>query len=125
MTMILFAMTVSCTTGIALDLLAIEMNNYFGFGIMTTIIDLLLMLGIMFTYSCLSELISSDLIEIGDFFYNFAWYQLLPVEKQKLLVLPIQRAQREVRLSGLGLCDCSLEVFSKVSFWLYHLRSDT
>lgn len=113
MTVILFGMTLLCTAAIALDLLAIELNDVVSLDRMNAIIDAFAMMSNMFAYSYLSEFISSDLIEIGDFFYNLAWYNL-SVDKQKLLVLPIQRAQRVFRLNGMGLCDCSLEFLSTV-----------
>lgn len=56
---------------------------------------------------------TTDLLEIGDIFYNSAWYRL-PIKEQRLLALPIQRSQREFRLSGLGFLDCSLAVYSSV-----------
>lgn len=123
MTVILFGMTLTCTTAIALDLLAIELNSAYSLDRMNAIIDSFIMMSNMLVYSCLSEFISSDLIEIGDFFYNLAWYQL-PVEKQKLFGLPIQRAQRIFQLNGMGLCNCSLEVFSKVFFYAAHVCLD-
>lgn len=63
----------------------------------------------------LSEWITSDFSEIGEIFYNSEWYEL-QVREQRLLTLPIGRAQRVFRLKGLGLFDCSLVVFLMVTF---------
>lgn len=66
--------------------------------------------------SCVfSEVITHDLCTIADIFYGYAWYRL-PVKQQKLFILPIQRANKALRLTGLGLVDCSLRVFASVSY---------
>lgn len=117
MELIIITMTLTCTLIIALSLFVVEVNclrveTLFAF------INITLIMMIMFTYCLLSERITSDLLEIGDVFYNSEWYRL-PFKEQRLLVLPIGRAQRVFRLSGLGLITCSLAVFLTVkSFYL-------
>lgn len=66
-----------------------------------------------FAHYYLSERVTFDLLEIGAIFYNLTWYQL-PVKQQRLITLPIARAQREFRLRNLNLSDCSLAVFLSV-----------
>lgn len=109
----LFVMALTCTMAVAMNLFAVELNGIFSMTTLVACIDLFSVNSLMVIYSYLSEWITSDLLEIGDIFYNSAWYQL-PVNEQRLLTLPIGRAQREFRLSGLGLFDCSLAVFSSV-----------
>lgn len=113
MEIILFTMTLTCTTIIALNLFAVELNGLLSMATLTAFCDLLGMLLLLIMFCYLSECITSDLLEIGDIFYNSPWYQLR-VEQQRLLALPIRRAQRVFRLKGLGLIDCSLVVFSSV-----------
>ena len=49
--------------------------------------------------------------------YNSNWFDW-PPELQKYVILIIARSQEPVRLTGLGLIYCSLEVFAKVR--IYH-----
>lgn len=62
----------------------------------------------------LSEKMTQRLQVIGDSFYGCSWFYL-ESSQQKMFLLPIQRAQREIRLNGLRLVECSLEVFLTVS----------
>lgn len=88
-----------------------------GIGMITTIINLLVQLVI---YCAFSEKVTNDLFESGDLFYESPWYRL-PVKLQKLYILPVQRSQKEFRLSGLGIIECSLGVFASVG--LLNLKS--
>lgn len=74
------------------------------------------LVGLTFVYFYLSESITMDFLEIGDLFYNSSWHRL-PAKQQKRLAMAIQQAQRELRLTAIGLFDCSLVVFASVSFW--------
>lgn len=113
MELVLLTSTVVCTISIALNLYALELNNTISAEAMDALFDLFLVVMLMFTYCYLSERVTADLFDIGDIFYNVDWFQL-PVNQQRFLVLPIQRSQRELRLQGLGLFDCSLAIFSSV-----------
>lgn len=68
---------------------------------------------ITYAYCLFSEMISADLAAIGDIFYGCAWYRM-PVKQQNRLMLPIQRAQVEFRLYGLGFIECSLKTYTSV-----------
>lgn len=111
---IIFTMALTVTVGTASELFAIELNEAFSFEAVNAMAYIAFVLALMYAYCSASERVTSYLLDVGEMFYNSAWYQL-PVKQQKLLVLPIQRAEREFRLSGLGLFDCSLAVFSSVS----------
>lgn len=117
MELISFSMILACTLVIALNLLAIELNYAISIEMLNVFINFSLMLISTFMYCYLSECLTSDLLDIGDIFYNSAWYQLA-VKEQRLSMLPIERAQRVFRLRGLGLFDCSLTVFSTVKVFL-------
>lgn len=67
-----------------------------------------------FLFCLLSENITLRLHVIADAFYECSWYYL-SAKYQKLFILPIQRSQKELRLNGLGLVNCSLEIFSRVN----------
>lgn len=67
-----------------------------------------------FLFCMLSENVTLRLQEIGDAFYGCSWYYL-DARQQRLFLLPIQRAQKELRLNGLNIVNCSLEIFSRVN----------
>lgn len=113
----LFNSTFTCVICIAFNLFVIELIESVNVEMMVAFIDIGFVIGLTFAYFYLAEWITSDLLSIGDHFYSSAWFQL-PVKQQKLLALPIQQAQRELRLKGLGLFDCSLPVFSSVMILL-------
>lgn len=62
----------------------------------------------------LSENVSVSMQMISDAFYGCAWY-CLSAKQQTLFLLPMQRAQKEIRINGLGIVDCSLAVFASVN----------
>lgn len=113
MTMVLFNLTFTCTIVIAANLVVVELSEAIDVEILVAFTDMATLIGMTFIYFYLAEWITSDLLGIADHFYNSAWHHL-PVKQQKLLVLTIQRAHRELRLKGLGLFNCSLPVFSSV-----------
>lgn len=113
MELILFNITFTCIIGIAFNLSVIDLNDSLSLEIIVALADLLLILSLTLAYFYLSEWITSDLLEIGDIFYNAAWYRL-PTMQQKLLIFPILRAGRPLHLKGLGFFDCSLALFASV-----------
>lgn len=114
MSFILFEMTLACTIIIAFSLFVVELNDSLNVEILVALIDMAICVGLTFVYFYFSEWVTSDLLQVGDVFYDSLWYRL-PTMKQKLLVLPIQRGGREFRLTGLGFFDCSLAIFSTVN----------
>lgn len=86
-----------------------HLNVNFGvmlFGLCVTILSIYIL-------CFLSENVTNTLEAIGDIFYNSAWYRL-PPKQQELFIVPIQRAQINFRLSGIGIVECSLKVFLSV-----------
>lgn len=67
-----------------------------------------------YMFCVLSENVTGRFADIGNAFYGCPWYYL-SAQQQKMFLLPIQRAQKEFRLNGLGMVDCSLEIFSRVN----------
>lgn len=108
----LFFQLLVCAVCIAVYMFGIE-SNVNPMIIVVSILGLAISLLSTYAYCFLSEFVTYKLSDIGDHFYNCAWYRL-PIKHQKLLVLPIQRAQVEFRITGLGLVECSLRVFSSV-----------
>lgn len=120
----LFNLTFTCVICVAFNLFVFELIESLNVEVMVAFIDIGFVIGLTFALFYIAEWITSDLLSVGDHFYNSDWFQL-PVRQQQLLVLPIQRAQRELRFKGLGLFDCSLPVFTSVKsiFIAYRLLS--
>lgn len=110
---ILFNITFTCIIAIAFNLFVVESSDGLSFETVSALVDISMIVGLSFAYFYFSERITTDLLEICDIFYNALWYRL-PARQQKLFMLAIQRGQREVRLTGLGLFDCSMPIFSRV-----------
>lgn len=89
------------------------------------LIAILTILPQTFFFCKLSENITDRLEAIGNVFYGCSWY-CLSAKQQQLFLLPIQRGQREFRMNGLGIVDCSLEIFWAVNtHWQRHLNNFT
>lgn len=113
MEVVLFVSTIVCTIVLALNLYVLESTESINIEILVALPHTALTVGVTFGYFYLSEVITSNLLDVGDFFYDSSWYRL-PANRQRLLMLPIQRAQSEFRLRGLGIVDASLPVFASV-----------
>lgn len=74
-----------------------------------------LFFAILITYilCSLSEKMTQQSYRIGDTLFESKWYKL-PIKEQKLLILFIQRSQKEFRLNGYKIIDCSLKTFVAV-----------
>lgn len=60
-----------------------------------------------------ADKLTKEASEVGDAIYNTAWYEM-PVEQQQMLLLPIQRSQKLIRLTGFGIYTYSLENFARI-----------
>lgn len=114
MSEILFSMLLTCTVIVAFNLFALESNAMFSVQTVIAVCNVGCLLPSNFTYCLLAEQVTDNLLHVGDILYDSPWYRL-PLQQQKLLIIPIQRAQREFRLKSLRLINCSLAVFSAVS----------
>lgn len=112
---ILFITSFTCTITLTFSLFVMELRDTLSFETLIAVLDMSLIIGLTFAYFYLSERITTDLWAIGDFFYNATWYRLT-AKRQTLFLLPVKRAQEKVRLTGLGLFECSLSVFATVCF---------
>lgn len=114
MSALLFYQLVFCAIAAAFSLFVINMNGLLSYTTAIAIIAISTVLIPTFIYCDLSERITSDLHEMANTFYSLAWYEL-PFMQQKCILLSIQRAQRGVDLTGLGIITCSLATFLSVS----------
>lgn len=60
-----------------------------------------------------ADKLTEEACEVGDAMYSTAWYEM-PVQQQMLLVLPLCRAQKLIRLTGFGLYTYSLQNFARI-----------
>lgn len=101
---------------IAFSLSAVDKNlSDFNVDILFCFVTLLTALSSTFIYCYYADKVTSNLVEIGDIFYRSEWYMLSP-KIQKLVILPIQIAQRPFRFSGYGIVDCSQAIFGTVKY---------
>lgn len=110
----LFIQLVICAIAMAFNLFALESHGIFSTHSMSTIIGLIVVLTFTFIVCYLAEALTLDLNGIADIFYDLAWYQL-PIKAQTLFIPIISHSLHEFRLNGIGLIECSLFVFGKVS----------
>lgn len=115
MELLLFTITLECTVVIAFNLCVLEMSATVNLEAIVALLSLLFILSMTFAHFYLSEWITTDLLSIGDTFYNSEWHRAITAKRRQFLVLPIQLTQREFRLQGLGLFDCSLAFFLSVN----------
>lgn len=73
-----------------------------------------------YVFCYFAENVTDDLLSISDSFYQSNWYQYPAKQQRTLFMLAIRRAQSECRMSGLGLVDCSLGVYTLVWMWVVH-----
>lgn len=109
----LFYQLLMCASIIAFNLFVLESNNIFSFDGIVASYEVLCYGTLTFIYCYLSDAITSNLYDIGDSFFGCAWY-ILPIQQQKMFIVPIQRSQRRFHLTGLALADCSLKNFLSV-----------
>lgn len=114
----LFFQLLVCAVSLAVYMIGIESNSNFSVSFLVSIVGLTDTILSTYAYCFLSEYVTYELSSIGDHFYNGAWYRL-PVKQQQLFILPIQRAQLEFRINGLGIVECSLRVFASVKFNIF------
>lgn len=109
----LFFQLLVCATSLAVYMVGIETNGVRSMNTCISIIGVLITMSSTYVYCLISENVTTDLEMVGDSFYESSWYRL-PVQQQRLFGLPIQRSQKEFRMTGLGFVECSLRVYSSV-----------
>lgn len=67
-----------------------------------------------FLYCYFATHATDRLTKIGNNIYESSWYEF-PINIQKYLILIIIRSQNPIYFTGLGLLNCTLESFGKVS----------
>lgn len=115
----LFFQLLVCATSLAIYMVAIASNPSPTVNFFIMLIGLFLTISSSSVFCYFSENLTTAMEVIGDAFYDFAWYRLTS-KQQTLIKLPIQRAQINFRLTGLGIIECSLGVLLTVRIILSH-----
>lgn len=111
---VLFYQLLICVLNIAFGLFSlVQTLDELSLDTYHSITALFNMLASTFFYCYYADRATWDLLEIGDIFYNSLWYKL-PIQEQKLLIIPIQRSQMLFVLKGFEFFDCSLQLFAAV-----------
>lgn len=115
----LFFQLLVCVASLAVFMLGMETNRALGVNFFASMFGLSSMISTTYVYCLFSEQFTHDLTAIAEIFYNFTWYRLR--SRQKLFIMPIQRANKALRITGFGLVECSLTVFASVGIfrWLW------
>lgn len=111
---VLFYQLMFCAINMAIFLVALHSNGFVSLIAFTTYAGILSVLIPTFIYCYLSDNLATDTYSVADIFYGFHWYRL-PVQQQRLFTLIIRQSQKELRVTGFGVIDCSLAAFAVVN----------
>lgn len=117
---ILFNQLIVCVLFLVLRLLSLDQSVKFDLVLITNLIGLAEHLVICFVYCNFSENVTQISVGVVDVMYDSTWYTL-PINFQKLLILMLMRSEKEFRLKGAGMIDCSLATFLAVRIFFFHL----
>lgn len=117
---ILFVVMLACVLILALILFSFDQSTAINMAQLVNLMGLLAYLFLGFTYSYFSETITANSFKIGEDAYNSLWNEM-EIQQQKAIMLIIGRSQKEFRLTGLGLVDCTLATFLAVTVFFIRL----
>lgn len=110
---VLFNALFSCVLYIALLLFSLDQSFTVDFALFINLVGIFVYLVTCYIYCYFSERITTNSIKIADDAYDSLWYRMTVRQQMKVMFI-IQRAQKEFRLTGLELVDCSLATFLTV-----------
>lgn len=116
----LFCQLLMCAGNTAFYMVTLNIIDLTGISFYVSLAGLVNIILSTFIYCFLSENLTFELESIGSMFYNCLWYRL-PIKHQRLFAFSIQRSQKIFRLRGFGIVECSLSVFSSVSFSTFEI----
>lgn len=111
---LLFTVLFSCILMLALNFFSLDQTVVINFALLYNLQCLTIFLVTSYIYSRFSENITANSFKIADNTYNNSLWYAMAVKQQKALILLIARSQKEFRLTGLGMVNCSLATFSTV-----------
>lgn len=111
---VLFLRLLACSATMALNLFAMELSDTFSLETLANLYTMVTVLAMTFLHCYYVETVTNALLGVGDIFYDSPWYKGAIGQNAIVLLMPIQRAQREFRLVTFNMIKCSLTVFLKV-----------
>lgn len=114
---VLFYQLLSCIMFLALSFLFVDNAERIDTALILNFQCLVMYMIVCYLYCDLSEKITENSFEISKIAYESIWYEFTP-KHRKALVLIIMRSQKDFRLNGFGLVNCSLPRFLMVSIYL-------
>lgn len=109
----LFSLLVSCILYLALILFSFDQSTVIDMKQFGNFFCFFTYLIIGYLYCHFSEKITINSFRIHEYAYRSSWNKMT-MQQQKAIMLIIGQSQREFRLTGLGLIDCSLATFLEV-----------
>lgn len=79
----------------------------------TSVIGLLMSVGVVYVYCFVGSLITDQFLRFGDIAYESEWMKM-PTGLQKFIQMMIADAQRPLIFNGLNIVDLNLNAFTKV-----------
>lgn len=110
---IVFVLFLSCVVFLTSSFLSLDQTSVIDFNLLVKFYGLTLYLFTCYLYSRFSENITTNSLQIGEYAYDSVWYDV-PIKQQKAIILIVARSQKEFRLTGCGMVDCSLATFLAV-----------
>lgn len=111
---ILFNQLFSCILFLALMLFSMDQSKTFDTSMILGLQSLVTYLMIGYLYCRLSENMTEKCFEIGDVVYNNLFWYKMSVNERKCIMFIIRQSQKEFRLKGLGMINCSLATYLTV-----------
>lgn len=102
---VLFSLLIVCAVITALSLFGLQTNDWISYDTVVSVYEMFGVVVAAFIYCYLSSHVTTYLLDASDIFiYDCKWF-MLPAHQQKLIILPMQRAQREFYFNGLGMIN--------------------
>lgn len=110
---VLFFQLLSCILFLALSFLFVDKAEQFDAALVLNFQCLIMYMTVCYMYCDLSEQITEQSFEISTIVYASLWYESTPKQREALVLIML-RSQKEFRLKGFGLVNCSLPRFLMV-----------
>lgn len=111
---VLFLRLLACSAIVALNLFAMELSDTVSLETIAAVYDMVTILAMTFLHCYYAETVTKALLGVGDAFFESSWYTGAIGQNAIVLLMPIQRSQRQFRMVTFNMIECSLTVFLKV-----------
>lgn len=114
MSEIIFLMLLSCVIYFLVCLFSLDQVEEIDSTIRLRILAPMPVLLITYIYCYFSEMVTEKSSAIAETTYDSMWYTM-PAKRQRAIVMILIQSQREFRLQGVGMLDCSFRIYLTVS----------